>query len=520
MKPYDVLIAGGGISGLYMALKCCEKGLTVYMMEKDSRWGGRIHTIKHDGDMYEAGAARFHKNHKYIQKLIKRYAIETIPLDSRHREYRAVSCGGKAIESPAYKGITEIVKKSKQYPAKFLKSVTFGRFAEMAIGIAEKQIIQASFGYDGEFDVINAYDGVQMFSKDFNKSEVFYICKNGLGSIVDAMVKELTGMNTWEGYLDQRITGIEHQDGLFRVTAALLDGTKKNIQAKTVVLALPKAALLDMGIWNQEQQALLNTVEGVACERIYAKYKTPWYDGIRITTTDIPIRQFIPITDKLAMVSYSDSKQAQTWNNTVETGTDALTRRITRQLKELFPELKVPSKPLWMEAYHWEDAIHMWKPNVNSSVIRKQIQHHLGEDGLYICGEAYCSHQCWVDGALQTVEQVLPSLSKKLGGKQEKGGAEKTWQQWVKAKNSKLNKKDLENLKKLYPDAKWVLFKDQLIDLTEWYYRHPGGQTPYDNHMHKNIYPFFTKISNHYDGKNIKNDVMGKIKELTIAKIV
>ena len=42
MKPYDVLIAGGGISGLYMALKCCEKGLTVYMMEKDSRWGGRM----------------------------------------------------------------------------------------------------------------------------------------------------------------------------------------------------------------------------------------------------------------------------------------------------------------------------------------------------------------------------------------------------------------------------------------------------------------------------------------------
>ncbi len=517
MNTADVVIAGGGIAGLYTALKCCEKGLRVYMMEKDSRWGGRIRTIRHDNDLYEAGAARFHKSHKYIQNLIKRYNIETIPFDNRHREYRAVSCGDNAIESPAYKLIAEIVKKSKEYPAKFLRSITFGSFAEMAIGTTGKQTAQASFGYDGEFDVINAYDGIRMFSKDFNTSETFYGCRNGLGSIIDAMIDELANTKLWNGHLEQRVTRIEHKVGSFVVSSSTIDGKEVTVKAKVVVLALPKKGLIDLNIWNQEQRNLLDTVDGVACERIYAKYTRPWYDGVRITTTEIPIRQFIPITDKLAMVSYSDSKQAQAWNDTAELGTNRLTRRITRQLRELFPDMKVPSKPIWLEAYHWENAIHMWKPGVNSSIVRKQVREHLSEPGLYVCGEAYSSRQCWVDGALQTVEEVIPDLLKRLRNITKKGGNQYTWQQWIKSKKGKLSKQDLTKLRKLYPDAKWVIFKDRLIDLTEWYYMHPGGQTPFDNHMYKDVYPFFSKISNHYDGDNIKKGVIEKIERFTIA---
>ena len=512
MKTYDVAIAGGGIAGLYMALKCCEKGLTVYMVEKDSRWGGRIRTIRRDGNVYEAGAGRLREGHKHVKKLIKRYNIETVAFDRRHREYRSISCGTTA-ESPAYRLVSEIVKKSKKYPAKLLRSVTFGRLAEMTVGAAGKQIAQASFGYDGEFDVINAYDGVRMFSNDFNTSEVFYGCKDGLGSIIDAMVNELGSRGTWDGHLEQRVMGIEKRDGIFTINTVRVDGTRTDARARAVVLALPKQALLDLGMWNQQQRAVLETVEGVACERIYARYTRPWYDGVRITTTDLPIRQFIPITDRLAMVSYSDSKQAQAWNTTAAMGTDALTRRITRQLRELFPGMRVPSRPEWIEAYHWENAIHMWKPGTNSSRIRKQVQHSLWHDGLYVCGEAYSLHQCWIEGALETVEEVMPHLLKIM-----KGGGN-TWQQWVKSRKGRLSKKDLAELKNAYPDARWVLFKERLIDLTEWYYMHPGGQTPFDNHMHTDVYPFFTKISHHYDGNKIKNDVMEKIERFTIARI-
>lgn len=517
---HDVIIVGGGIAGLYASLRCIEEGYRVCCLERDSRWGGRIRTIHRDGEVYEAGAARFHKTHTHIQKLIQRYGIETIPLDSRPRQYRAVMCGAQPVESPAYRSILEVLRKAREHPVRALRTMTFGEFVEKTLGTVAKQEAQAAFGYDGEFDVINAYDGVRMFSKDFGNREAFYACAGGLSSIVDAIVAELQQSKRWDGVLEHRVTGdgIHYEKGVYTIHATMLDGTHIVRKARTLVLALPKQALLDLNIWSAYHTQLLQSVTAVPCERIYARYAKPWFQGSPITTTDLPIRQFIPINDHLAMVSYSDSKQADAWNVTAMGGEDRLTRRIHRQLKELFPDRKVPTRPVWMEAYHWDAAIHMWNPGVVAGRVRRQIQASMEAKGgpVFVCGEAYSPRQCWVEGALITVEEVVALLHKKRS----KGGAEGDWRQWVKNKKGKLTQKDLDQLRKLYPDAKWVLFQDRLIDLTEWYFAHPGGQTPYDNHMHRNVYPFFSKISNHYDGKNIKMDVNKKIEKLTIARIM
>jgi phytoene dehydrogenase-like protein len=46
---YDIIIVGGGISGLYMARKCLSDGLSVLLLEKEDRLGGRIHTKYNQG---------------------------------------------------------------------------------------------------------------------------------------------------------------------------------------------------------------------------------------------------------------------------------------------------------------------------------------------------------------------------------------------------------------------------------------------------------------------------------------
>lgn len=540
MSTHDVIVIGGGIGGLYASLRCCQAGLSVCTLEKDSRWGGRIRTIHNGNDTYEAGGARFHENHKHLFRLIKRYNIDIVGLDKRSREYRPRLCDPNKSEarmkSPAYKFIKEILESSSQYSASFLRSITFGEFAELVLGATKKEMARLSFGYDGEFDAINAHDGISMFRKDFDTSERYYVCRDGLGALIDKILDELgnTPRFSWEGHLEHRVSKIERKDGVFSIVSTTLDGRKHHMKARAVIAALPKEALQNLYPWNNEQMKMIDTVNEVPCERIYAKYTSPWFAGIRATTTDLPLRQFIPITENIAMISYSDSKHAIGWNQTASLGKESLVTRLHNELRELFPEKSVPKNPLWIEAYFWKDAIHMWKPGVNSLVARKNIQTRLWDSRqdtpFYVCGEAYSSHQCWVNGALESVEQIMPFVKKQAGKKNRmhvKGGSdrESEWKQWIAKKTSnsqkKLGKSDLHELRKMYPDAKWVLFKDRLIDLSQWYYMHPGGQTPYDNHMHKDVYPFFKNIHAHYDSSNgeIKDNVLKKIESLTIARI-
>lgn len=526
MPTNDIIVIGGGIAGLYASLKCCQDGLSVCTFEKDSRWGGRIRTIKNGTDMYEAGAARFHNNHKHLIHLLKRYNIEMVEIDNRARQYSSRLCSSSSdMISPAYALISEILKKSKTYSASYLRSITFGELAELVLGPTKKEIARLSFGYDGEFDAINAYDGTKMFEKDFDRKEKYYVCKDGIGSLIKNMVDDLENIPSykWNGHLEHRVVNIKKHKNLFVVTTKRLDGSIYRARAKTLVLALPKEALSQVFPWNKEQLDIIDSVTAVPCERIYARFTDPWYAGSRIVITDLPIRQFIPITDHVAMISYSDSKNANDWNHTASFGKKRLYNRLYKELKELFPDRDIPLNPEWIDAYYWKDAIHMWKPGVNSLRVRKHIQFNLWSDeenNFYVCGEAYSAQQCWINGALDSVEKIMPSIRKRI--KIHGGGIE--WKEWIKnrtQKKKRLTQSDVKELKKLYPDAKWVLFKDRLIDLTEWYYAHPGGQSPYDNHMHKDVYPFFKNISSHYDTSsgNIKDDVTKKIEGLTIAFI-
>lgn len=68
----DIIIIGGGISGLYCAYRILkrEPSKKVLVLEKTNRLGGRIETFK---DLYmsvESGAGRFHNGNKLLLKLL------------------------------------------------------------------------------------------------------------------------------------------------------------------------------------------------------------------------------------------------------------------------------------------------------------------------------------------------------------------------------------------------------------------------------------------------------------------
>jgi len=60
MNSHDIVIAGGGIAGLYCARQLADAGHQILILEASSdRWGGRIETEDLDGFIAEMGPMRF-----------------------------------------------------------------------------------------------------------------------------------------------------------------------------------------------------------------------------------------------------------------------------------------------------------------------------------------------------------------------------------------------------------------------------------------------------------------------------
>lgn len=77
---YDVIIVGGGISGLYTTYNILKKykNKKILLLESTNRLGGRISSItdKETKSVFEGGAARFHNKQNRILKLIKELNLD------------------------------------------------------------------------------------------------------------------------------------------------------------------------------------------------------------------------------------------------------------------------------------------------------------------------------------------------------------------------------------------------------------------------------------------------------------
>ena len=73
---YDIVIVGGGISGLFLAYKLVDTDLNILVLEKEKEFGGRIHTILKNGYQYECGAARFSNKHNKLLTLIHELGLK------------------------------------------------------------------------------------------------------------------------------------------------------------------------------------------------------------------------------------------------------------------------------------------------------------------------------------------------------------------------------------------------------------------------------------------------------------
>ena len=177
---YDIVIVGGGISGLFLAYKLCDTDLNILLIEKGKSLGGRIVTIEKEGILYEAGAARFNEKHTKLITLIKELDLEDqITMLPKEIEYKLRDYTTKSYLKVYYL-LSSVKKKSEKYEKKYLQNISLFNLIIEIFDYETAEFIKDSFGFDSEFLDLNAESALLMYGEDLFLNKDYFVLKNGL----------------------------------------------------------------------------------------------------------------------------------------------------------------------------------------------------------------------------------------------------------------------------------------------------------------------------------------------------
>uniref|UniRef100_A0A6C0F4Z1 Amine oxidase domain-containing protein n=1 Tax=viral metagenome TaxID=1070528 RepID=A0A6C0F4Z1_9ZZZZ len=402
----DVIIVGGGISGLYTAYRICNQfpDKTVLLLESSDELGGRIRTQYEKEFQVEKGAARFSESHRRLLGLLDILGLseDKIPIPNK----TSFIYQGKPCEYNLSEKLQTIVMRSKDIPKQQLQKITFYQLCVLIFDTTEADKMQAAFAYDAEFIRLNAYACLTMFREDLLGNPQYYVLKCGLSRVIQKMRECIEASENIEIRLNQTVTDVKDK----RVYVKQGDQVVK-YSALHVVCAIPYLALRQLPYFKEVQE--IHSVKPISLCRIYAKYPVKdgksWFHDLDKTATDNYLRYIIPISqDDGIIMYYSDLYIADMWRNWSNVSDDILIEMIHKELHALYPSRNIP-RPSKIKTCHWKTGVHAWRPNFDFEAIsRKMIQ--LTSDSVYVIGETYSRNQDWMEGCLETSDRAIHKM--------------------------------------------------------------------------------------------------------------
>tara|TARA_B100001094_G_scaffold84969_1_gene81337 strand:- start:14750 stop:16009 length:1260 start_codon:yes stop_codon:yes gene_type:complete len=405
-KPYDIIIVGGGIAGLYCAHKL-SKTNRVALFDERSYIGGRIYTHPKG---YEVGAARLNNNHKLLLELIKYYKLTKIVLP---KEVDYIECFENRKNKITLnsniefqKTLNKVIERTKT--TKNLNKITFYEHLVNILKSKEKaDHIVNIFGYYSEIKEMNALDAYNTFKNDFGDIQ-YYVLMEGLSNLCENMKKTIQ-KNGSKVFLKSYVNSVEKNKNLFKIS---IKHKKRKIIGKKVIFATKPHQLKQFEIIEPIHK-YINSVYEAPLIRMYAIYKNIWFKNINRTTTNNLLRQIIPINKEkgLIMISYTDGEDTKPFmKNKYELKSDNVLKKIiSKNIKKVFPDKNIED-PEYFKAHLWNVGCHHWLPGYDSSYIQKEIMNPL--ENIYICGEGFSDKQAWIEGALNSALKVIKNINK------------------------------------------------------------------------------------------------------------
>jgi monoamine oxidase len=422
---YDLIIVGGGISGLRTAIKALKKrpNIKCLILEKYGYIGGRIVTYRKDipkvGEVqWENGAGRISTSHKKVLKLFKKYNLTFIPIseDIYYISDPKISDKHADIKGNTFSDlINYYIGPIECLPRDMLAANTLNDLLDMVIGPGSARNFYIQFPYYSEIHTLRADLAIDSFYKEMNSNKGFGVCKEGLGALPDSMMAEFLSRGG-EILMNTPVTSVINNPDNTITLKVKSDATPANFTAKMVVLALHHNALKELNSPISSLPVLKHlTMEPLL--RMYAVFPVrkgvSWFSGLDKIVTDSHIRYIIPIDAKrgIVMISYTDGKDAKFWFKQGEgkMGEENVKDLVMTEIRRLFPDRTVPD-PIFFKQHPWTSGCTYWSPgNYCVEYESDKSLHPLPKDipNLFMCGESFAVKQCWIESGLEQSDKLL-----------------------------------------------------------------------------------------------------------------
>jgi len=394
-KTVDVVIVGGGIAGLYAAYKLRKKdpSLDVRILEKNDYLGGRVklETFRDHTVNMGAGIIRF-RDFRF-KKLLRDLGVATSTFWA-HVGYSFqshVDIGKALFLLHSRLDLATDADTVRTYMPKVLDNGTLAQFQLMA-------------GYD---DYLND-PAREFFAKPYDCQDMFYRWKAvsiKWQQFVDKLTHKVRADLEMTVVNIQRIQLEDFEESTYFLVMARHRQNLKNIyySCEKLIMATTVNAVQKL---IPEKESLYQNIKGQPFFRVYGKIDSEEPLATSTIVTQNILRKVIPIKDGIYMIAYNDNQNAVTlYNNWLALKTKA--QRIaffTLRLQEVFPGKKFKLVDI-VESF-WNIGTHYFLPSaMNRRTFLKQAQNPF--PNLLVVGEMVSTHQGWVEGALESVDNVI-----------------------------------------------------------------------------------------------------------------
>jgi monoamine oxidase len=420
MSVYDLVIVGAGISGLRVGIEALKRypGLQCCILEKYGYIGGRVvtyHThIPKVGEVaWENGAGRISTSHKKVLELLKRYKLTFVPIGE---EIDWIDRNGDITKNKFNDLINFYFGPIEALPNKTLATNTLKELLDSTVGPHKAKEFYEQFPYWSEIHTLRADIALESFRKEMGTYEGFGVCKEGLSKLIEGMSMEFV-QRGGKILMDTELVRVINNpdDSVFLHCKVRNTDRHMLYTGKAAVLALHRDAISKINCF--KNLPVLKRLEMTPLLRMYAVFPTKggvsWFSGLNKIVTKSPVRYILPIDAKrgIVMISYTDGNDAKVWIREGERkhGEENVKDLVMSEIRALFPDRTIPD-PIFFKLHPWSSGCTYWLPGnyIIEDESNKSL-HPMPYDypGLFMCGESFAVHQCWMESALDQADNLL-----------------------------------------------------------------------------------------------------------------